>query len=122
MQIVSPRAKWIGVPSSVDHLLDLGDQVHLDAARAFDPDGPVREAREIEVGVELAVEAREQVQVEGGGHARGVVVGALEHARVLLEVDAHQEGAARPARARATPAISAIAPDSDRFPIVEPGK
>jgi hypothetical protein len=82
--------------ANVRHLLDLRDEVHLDAARAGRPHGPVCEAGEIEVSAELAVHPREEVLVEGRGHAGRVVVCALEHARVLAQVDADEEPAARP--------------------------
>jgi hypothetical protein len=37
----------------------------------------------VEVGVELALTTRSHVEVELGGHALAVVVGGLEHRRVL---------------------------------------
>lgn len=49
------------------------------------------EALDVEVGAELAVEAVQQVLVEGGGDAGGVVVGPKQHVRVLLEIEADQQ-------------------------------
>ena len=49
--------------------------VHLDAAFVGVPAGAVDEGVEVEVGVEIAVEAGEDVEVEGGGDTGGVVVG-----------------------------------------------
>jgi hypothetical protein len=48
---------------------------------------------EVEVGRELAVDAGEEVEVEGRGDAAGVVVGALEHGGVLAQVDADEQAA-----------------------------
>ena len=47
----------------------------------------------VEVGVELAVEDAQHVEVELGGDALAVVVGGLEHRRVLDQVGAEQQEA-----------------------------
>ena len=46
---------------------------------------------EVEACAELAVHAREEVARERGGHAGGVVVGGLERARLLHQVEAEEE-------------------------------
>ena len=51
----------------------------------------VLEGVEVEVGVQLAVDHRQQVAVERRGDAGGVVVGGLEHGRVLDQVGAEQQ-------------------------------
>ena len=48
------------------------------------------EAAQVEVGAELAVDARQEVQVEGSGDACLVVVGRVQRRGILLEVDADQ--------------------------------
>src|SRR5262245_44341595 len=53
--------------------------------------GDVLDRLDVEVGAELAVHAREVVAREGGAHAGAVVVGRLERAHVLHQVDAHQK-------------------------------
>ena len=53
--------------------------------------GDVLARAQVEVGPELAVHAREVVPRESGAHAGAVVVGRLERADVLHQVDAHQE-------------------------------
>ncbi len=51
----------------------------------------MREVLKVEVPAELAVDARQEVEVEPGGDARGIVVGALEDPPVLAEIDPDQE-------------------------------
>src|SRR5690606_33743901 len=50
----------------------------------------VGESVQVEVGIQLPVEPRQQVEGECGGDAGGIVVGGLDHRRVLDQVDAHQ--------------------------------
>src|SRR5437870_8850888 len=60
-------------------------QVHLDAARSGVVEGIVREAPQVEVSAQLAIDAPEQVQVEGRGDALRVVVGGVQDVGVLLQ-------------------------------------
>src|ERR1700733_2955933 len=70
---------WAGrVRGDVDALGGQGFEVHLDARLGGVPDGFVAEVLDVEVGAEVAVEAGEDVEVEGGGGAGGVVVGGEE--------------------------------------------
>src|SRR5262249_37294405 len=71
-------------------------QVHLDAVQAGVVEGAVAEPVEMEVGPQLAVDAGQQVKVEVGRHAAGVVVGRLEDRQVFLQIESQ---AHRPARA-----------------------
>ena len=48
--------------------------------------------RQLEVGTELSVHHGEEVEVELGRHARGIVVGAQQPAPVLDEVTAEEDG------------------------------
>ena len=64
--------------AEVDELLRQRPQADVDPLVVGVPEGDVLEGVEIEVGVELAVEDVEDVLVELGGDARGVVVGGLE--------------------------------------------
>ena len=50
--------------------------MHLDAAILVIDFRHVLKLCEIEVGVEFAIDASQQIQVEGGGHSQFVVVGA----------------------------------------------
>ena len=75
-------------------LVLLADEVHLDAAHVFDPNGGVLEGIEIEIGVQLAIEMTKRVEVELGRHPGGIVVRAMEHARVLAQIDADEQLAA----------------------------
>src|SRR5690606_6917503 len=67
---------------------------HLDPRGRLVPQGDVPEAGEAEGGAELAVEAGEDVAVEGGGHPGGVVVGGQEDRRVLAQIGAEEEAIA----------------------------
>src|SRR5262245_6723179 len=58
-----------------DALGDAADEVHLDAAVRLVVEGAVIERCEIEVAAELAVDPSEEVAIEGGGDAEGVIVG-----------------------------------------------
>src|SRR5581483_5030295 len=87
-------SEWYPAAADLDALLLRADEMHLDAPVARVVDGPVLERREVEAGTELAIDARKQVEVEGGRHAGAVVVGTHQLARVLLEVDADHESAA----------------------------
>ena len=82
----------------VDGLGDEAFEVHLDAAFVGVPAGAVDEAVEVEVGVKVAVEAGEDVEVEGCGDADCVVVGGEDGGDGLVgaggEVGAEEEGVA----------------------------
>ena len=92
--IVSPSSNANSHSADPDDLGLPADQMHLDALLAPDVVGPVRECVEVEVGVELAVDPREQVEVERGGDAPAIVVGGPDDRFVLVEVEADQEAAA----------------------------
>jgi len=68
-----------GAPLERERLLDLADQVGLDAREALAPAGLAPEVVGVEVAVEFAAHAAEQVQVELDGD--GVVVGVEEDLR-----------------------------------------
>ena len=61
------------------------------------------EGVDVEVGVELAVHANEQVAVESGGHAERIVIGEQEVALRFHQVGANQQRVARPQRAADRP-------------------
>ena len=52
--------------------------MHLDAGFGGVPTSLVTEVFGVEVGTEIAIEACEDVEVEGGGGAGGVIVGSEE--------------------------------------------
>src|SRR4051812_4415407 len=62
------------MPVSHAHALTLAaDEMHFDAARGRIVVCAMLELRKIEVAAKLAVDAREHVEVERGGHALSVV-------------------------------------------------
>ena len=58
------------------------------------PAGFVSELLEIEIGAEFAIDAREDVHIEGSGDAGGIVVGEQLCGDVFLEVGADEKGIA----------------------------
>ena len=82
--MVSPRSKFhrrFRRPDR-DRLAETRSQVHLDAllppARYSDD---VLEPAQIEIRIQFAVDARQQIQIEGRGHARRIVVSRAQHPR-----------------------------------------
>ena len=63
----------------------------------------VAEAREVEVSADLAVDADQKVQIESRGDSLRVVVGGVEDAPVLFQIDADEKAAPRAARGRRPP-------------------
>ena len=78
-------------PADVHVHPPLGAQAHLDPLALAVEEGDVLEGVDVEVGVELAVDDAQDVAVELGRHAGAVVVGGLEHRRVLDQVGAQQQ-------------------------------
>ena len=81
-------------------VLAAGAQAHLDPLVLAVEQRDVVEVLGIEVGRQLAIEHAQDVAVELRRHPLGVVVGGLEHARVLDQVGAHQQMVARPEQPR----------------------
>ena len=75
----------------------LGEALHIELHPPFclAVERDMRKTIEIEIAAELAVDPRQQVQVERGVHAGLVVVSAVEDCRVLLQIGADQHLAAR---------------------------
>src|SRR3569832_1213761 len=72
-----------------------GDQMHLDPAQLRVVEGFMAEGREVEIGIQLTVDPRQQVQVELRGDALAVIVGGMQARRGFLEIDADQQPAFR---------------------------
>src|SRR5215467_12174892 len=79
-------------PGDPDVLARLADEVHLDAMTLGIVEGAMVEALEIEISVELVIDAREQVEVELRGEAGLVVVGGVKDTRVLHQIDSDDQG------------------------------
>jgi len=95
--------------------------MHLDAAAVGIVEGMVAETRKIEVAVEFAVDAREEVEIEPGRDAGFVVVGGVEDAAVLYQVDPDDQGWPRPS-IRPAWRRNEQASCGSKFPMVDPGK
>src|SRR6185369_15737125 len=77
-----------------DLLATPADQMHLDALLRRVVKRAVGELVQGEAGAKLAIGACQQVEVERRRHALRVVVGRMQHRRVLDQVGADQERAA----------------------------
>ena len=69
--------------------------MHLDAPGFLIVNGLMTPALQIKIRTKLAIGAREQVQVELGGHPRAVVIGAFENRFRFFQIDSHEQTAAR---------------------------
>ena len=98
--ISSSLAKRKRLPGDPGRLVGEAADVDFDPAFGLVVEGQVLEPIDVEIAVELAVDAFEEVEVERGGHPGSVVVGGLEDVRLLLQIDADQHFASRPEDAR----------------------
>src|SRR5208282_4789051 len=92
-------AKLDDAPGDMHLLARLADEMHLDATARGVVARPVAEACEVEVAVELSVDAREEIEVEPGSDAGGIVVGSMQQTRLLHKIDADNQARARPQHA-----------------------
>ena len=79
---------------NTNDLVATADKVHFDPPSGDVVEGPVGELLDVEVGAQLAIDPHQDVAVERGRDAPSVVVGCLDHARILPQIDAEQEPAA----------------------------
>ena len=84
-----PRCEFEASAADDDGLRLEADQMHLDAALGCVPPHIVGKTVQPEVTLQLAIDAREQIQVERGGHLLPVVVGGKQGSNVPGEVDPH---------------------------------
>ena len=78
-----------------------------------------RNAVEVEIGVQLAIQPRQDVLVELGGHALRIVVGRHQNLRALGQVRAQQQRVAR-AQERRMRRRMRIASCGSKLPMLEP--
>src|ERR1035438_2163381 len=53
--------------------------------------GDMGELTQVEIGVEFAIDARQQIKIEGGGHSDFVVIGFNQVRRRLFQIRAQQK-------------------------------
>src|SRR5271156_4486299 len=71
------------------HLLPPGaGEVHLNPMTFAVVEGVMLKGGEIEIGPQLAIDARQQIEVEFRSDALGIVVGAVENVGQLFKIDA----------------------------------
>ena len=68
------------------------DQMHFDAAIRCIPPRVVGKAFQPEVAIEFAVDALQQIQIEGSGDLLPIVVGGQQSANVFREVHSDDRG------------------------------
>src|ERR1019366_3172822 len=73
--------------------------MHFDAMAIAVIDGTMHERADVEITAQFAVDAMEHIEVEARGDARGIVIGVVQHALVLLEIDADHHPRAVPQNA-----------------------
>src|SRR5205807_8324209 len=83
----------------IDRLRARAFEVHVDSAPLRVVEGDVSEGGQVEIGMKLSVDAREEVQVEGSCDAERIVVCGFENRGVFLQVCAEQKRVARAAHA-----------------------
>src|SRR5262245_33805517 len=84
---------------NVDRLPPPAHEMHLNTAALAVVERLMAERVDIEVRGKLAIDAREQIEVELCGHAFRVVISGVEDVGVLDEVDTNDKGRARAAHA-----------------------
>ena len=72
-------------------LCGAGPQMHLDSRLTLVVACLVGETRQIESAAQLAIDARQQIQIEGRGHAQRIVIGAQQGRSVFDQVGAQQQ-------------------------------
>src|SRR5690606_7956694 len=83
-----PKAKQLAFEGH--GLRDTADQMHLDARLILIEKRAVNEARRIDVAVQFAANAVQQIQIEGRRDLGAVIVGSLQRGFVLEQVDPDQ--------------------------------
>src|ERR1700728_1112167 len=75
----------------MDRLRHTTDEIDLHPRCSCIPHGAMSKSRKIEVRSQLAIEADEEIQIEGRGHARCVVIGCEQRLGALYQVHAEQQ-------------------------------
>ena len=78
-------------PAHPDRLTTPADEIHFDSGIVAIVNRKVREGLEIEIGLELAVDPDQEIEIEFRGDSGRIVVRGDEDAFVLFEVDADDE-------------------------------
>lgn len=71
-------------------LVDAADDMRLDAPGLRVVAGAMFELVQLEIGLQLAIDPRQQVEGEFTGYPGGIVVGGFEDCRILLQIDTDQ--------------------------------
>ncbi len=68
-------------------------EMHFDARLGCVEEGHMPPVADVEIGIEPGIDVAQQVAVEGGGDAEGVVVGRIEQRFFLDQIDPDQQAA-----------------------------
>ena len=69
-------------------------QVHLDSPLVGVVESAVTKLRQVEIGLEVTIDAGEQIEIESRRHFRGVIVGGMQDLFVFLEIDPDKQRSA----------------------------
>ena len=94
------RTEMDGCAGDPGFLVSQAANVDFDPPFGFVIEGDVLEPVDVEIAVELAIDALEQIEVELRRHPGPIVVGGIEDLRVLFQIDADQHLAAVSENAR----------------------
>src|SRR5262249_15635916 len=90
------RAKLEGLAANM-HLLALAArQIDLDAAALPIVAGVVFKGSEMKIGLQFAIDARQQIEIEFGGDAGSIVIGDMQNARILDEISSDDQQCVAP--------------------------
>src|SRR5262249_47907033 len=89
-------AKVERLAAGTNLLTHQADEMHLDTALFLVVARAMAKARNIKLSTKLAVDAHEQIEVEGRGDPGFIVVGSGEHVRVFDQIDSDDEQCAGP--------------------------
>ena len=74
-----------------DRLLAFTDQVHLDPTPDIVIEGMVHEGLSVKITRQFVIDTLQQIQIERGGDAAGIVVGRVQNFCILLQIHADQQ-------------------------------
>src|SRR5258708_9270520 len=95
-----PRPEREALSRDAHLLITRALEVHFDAAALREIAREMAKSTQIEIGAELAIDSRQQIQVERRGHPLRIVIRGIEQRRSFLQIDTYQRGAASAQRRR----------------------
>ena len=85
--------KLEGMRSDLNRLPALTDKTQIDAMMVLIVKCPMRESLHAEIGAQLAIDSREQIQIELRSNSQCIVVGRFDDRHIFLQIDADEQAA-----------------------------